>query len=174
MNSFRSWVVAKLNREQVRTEMNRLRHRSRHLVIAAILLPVSLFSGCRKPAQPVTITFLDAEGQGFPGDHRMIPDVYLQEFTRETGIRVNDLPTPEDNAAKLGLAMDWLRRGATSPDFYGVDMIWAGQMGDYLVDLQPYFASEISAEDPELVASNKVQGTVVAIPLPEQPLDVEV
>ena len=148
--------------------------RGRQLMIAVALLVALLFSSCSKPAEPVTITFFDSDFRGVPGDHRMIPEAYLQEFTRETGIRVNDLPTPEDNAAKLGLAMDWLRRGATSPDFYGVDMIWAGQMGDYLVDLQPYFASEISAEDPELVASNKVQGTVVAIPLPEQPLDVEV
>jgi hypothetical protein len=33
-------------------------------------------------------------------------DAYLQEFTRETGIRVNDLPTPEDTGSKLDLAMN--------------------------------------------------------------------
>jgi trehalose/maltose transport system substrate-binding protein len=148
--------------------------RSRLFAIAGILLSVSLLSGCGKPAQPVTITFFDSDFRGVPGDHRMIPEAYVQEFTRETGIRVNDLPTPEDNGLKLDLAMDWLRSGASSPDLYGVDMIWAGQMGDYLVDLQPYFASEISLQDPELIASNKVQGKVVAMPLPEQPLDVQV
>jgi trehalose/maltose transport system substrate-binding protein len=149
-------------------------HRFRYLVIAGILLSASLFSGCHKPAQPVTITYFDSDFRGVPGDHRMIPEAYLQEFARETGIRVDDLPTPEDNGAKLNLAMDWLRSGAPSPDFYGVDMIWAGIMADYLVDLQPYFAPEISSEDPELVASNKVQGKVVAMPMPEQPLDVQV
>jgi trehalose/maltose transport system substrate-binding protein len=149
-------------------------HRFRRLVIAGILLLVSLFPSCRKPAQPVTIAFFDSDFRGVPGDHRMIPDEYLQEFTQETGIRVNDLPTPEDNGLKLDLAMGWLRGGVPSPDLYGVDMIWAGQMGDYLVDLQPYFASEISSQDPELIASNKVQGKVVAMPLPEQPLDVQV
>jgi trehalose/maltose transport system substrate-binding protein len=163
MNSFRSWVVAKLNREQVRTEMNRLRHRSRHLVIAAILLPVSLFSACRKPAQPMTITFLDAEGQGVPGDHRMVSDL-LREFTRETGIRVNDLSTPEDNGSKLDLAMDLLRSGASSPDVYSVDTIWAGAMGGYLIDLQPYFASEIPSQDRDLIESYMVQGKLVAMP----------
>ena len=109
-------------------------HRFRYLVIAGILLSASLFSGCHKPAQPVTITFFDSDFRGVPGDHRMIPDAYLRDFTRETGIRVDDLPTPEDNGAKLDLAMDWLRSGAPSPDFYGVDMIWTGQMGDYLID----------------------------------------
>ena len=143
-------------------------HRFRHLIMAGILVSGVLFSGCRKPAQPVTITFFDSERQGVPGDHRMIPDAYLQEFTRETGIRVNDLPTPEDTASKLDLAMDLLRSGAPSPDVYGVDTIWTGTMGDYLIDLQPYFASEISSEDPDLIESYRVQGKVVA--MPNQPL----
>ena len=149
-------------------------HRFRYLVIAGILLLAFLFFGCHKPAQPVTITYFDSDFRGVPGDHRMIPEAYLQEFARETGIRVDDLPTPEDNGAKLNLAMDWLRSGAPYPDLYGVDMIWAGIMADYLVDLQPYFAPEISSEDPELAASNKVQGKVVSMPMPEQPLDVQV
>jgi trehalose/maltose transport system substrate-binding protein len=139
-------------------------HRLRHLVIAGILLSASLFSSCRKPSQPVTVTFLNSEWLGTSGDHRMTSDVYLQEFTQETGIRVNDLPTPEDNESKLGLAMDLLRSGATSPDLYGVDTIWAGTMGEYLIDLQPYFASEIPSQDQNFLSSYMVQGKLVAIP----------
>jgi trehalose/maltose transport system substrate-binding protein len=137
--------------------------RFRHLLTAGILLLGVLVSGCGKPAQPVTITFLDPESQGVPGDHRMISDV-LQQFTQETGIRVNDLPTPEDNSSKLDLAMDLLRSRATSPDVYGVDTIWAGTMGDYLIDLRPYFASEISSEDRDLIESYMVKGKLVAMP----------
>jgi len=147
-------------------------HRLRYVVIAGILLSASLFFGCSKPAQPVTITFFDSDARGVPGDHRMIPDAYLQEFTRETGIRVNDLPTPEDTASKLNLAMDLLRSGAPSPDVYGVDTIWTGIMGDYLIDLQPYFASEISSEDPDLIQIYRFHGKVVA--MPNQPLGVQV
>src|SRR5579863_9621629 len=147
-------------------------HRFRHLVIAGMLLSVFLFSGCHKAVQPVTITYFDSDGRGVPGDHRMIPDAYLQEFTRETGIRVNDLPTPEDTASKLDLAMDLLRSGAPSPDVYGVDTIWTGIMGDYLIDLQPYFASEISSEDPDLIQIYRFHGKVVA--MPNQPLGVQV
>jgi trehalose/maltose transport system substrate-binding protein len=138
-------------------------HRFRHLIMAGILVSGVLFTGCRKPAQPVTITFLDPESQGVPGDHRMISDV-LEEFTRETGIRVNDLPTPEDNGSKLDLAMDLLRSGATSPDVYGVDTIWAGTMGEYLIDLQPYFASDIPSQDRDLIAAYMVHGKLVAMP----------
>ena len=132
----------------------------------------SFFPVAGKPAQPVTITFFDSDARGVPGDHRMIPDAYLQEFTRETGIRVNDLPTPEDTASKLDLAMDLLRSGAPSPDLYGVDTIWAGTMGEYLIDLQPYFASEISSQDRDIIESYRVQGKVVA--MPNQPLGVQV
>jgi trehalose/maltose transport system substrate-binding protein len=138
-------------------------HRFRHLGMGGILLSAFLFSGCHKSAQPVTITFLDAEGQGVPGDHRMISDV-LQEFTRETGIRVNDLSTPEDNGSKLDLAIDLLRTGAPSPDVYSVDTIWAGTMGEYLIDLQPYFAAEIPSQDRDLIESYMIQGKLVAMP----------
>jgi trehalose/maltose transport system substrate-binding protein len=133
---------------------------------------VSLLSACHKAAQPVTIAFFDSDFRGVPGDHRMIPDAYLQEFSEKTGIRVNDLPTPEDNGSKLNLAMDLLRSGNPSPDLYGVDMIWAGEMGEYLIDLQPYFPSELAAEDPAFIESYKVLGKIVA--MPEQPLGVQV
>jgi trehalose/maltose transport system substrate-binding protein len=144
----------------------------RHFAIAVTLLLEFFLSGCRKPSQPVTLTFFDSDFRGVPGDHRMIPDEYLQEFTQETGIRINDLPTPEDNASKLDLAMDMLHRGAPSPDLYGVDMIWTGAVGEYFIDLQPYFASEIASEDQDFLESYRIRGKVVA--MPEQPLGMQV
>ena len=145
---------------------------SGHLGVAGILLSAFFFSVASKPAQPVTITYFDSDARGVPGDHRMIPDAYLQEFTRETGIHVNDLPTPEDTTSKLDLAMKLLRSGAPSPDLYGVDTIWTGTMGDYLIDLQPYFPSEIASYDPAITESYRIQGKVVA--MPNQPLGVQV
>jgi trehalose/maltose transport system substrate-binding protein len=144
----------------------------RHLAIAVALLLASLLSSCHKSAPPVTLTFFDSDFRGVPGDHRMIPDEYMQEFTRETGIRINDLPTPEDNASKFDLALRMLRSGAPSPDLYGVDTIWTGAMGEYFIDLQPYFASEIASEDRDFLESYRVQGKVVA--MPEQPLGIQV
>ena len=133
-------------------------------VFVGVVLTTLILSGCHKPAGPVTITYLDSEGLGVPGDHRMVSELVLQEFTRETGIRVNDLPTPEDNSAKLELAMGFLRRGASSPDIYGVDTIWCGEMSDYLIDLQPYFASEISSLDREILDGYMAQGKLLAMP----------
>ena len=147
-------------------------HHSRPLGMAGLLLAALLLTGCRKPAQPVTITFFDSDFRGVPGDHRMIPDADLQEFTRETGVRVNDLPTPEDNGSKLDLAMNLLRSGSPSPDLYGVDMIWTGEMGEYLIDLQPYFASAIASQGQDFIETYRVQGKVVA--MPQQPLGMQV
>jgi trehalose/maltose transport system substrate-binding protein len=134
------------------------------LVVAGVALTPLFLSSCRKPAEPVTITYLDAEGLGVPGDHRMLSERYLQEFTRETGIRVNDLPTPENNGSKLELAMDLLRSNAPSPDLYGVDTIWCGEMSDYLIDLRPDLASEISSQDRDILNGYTVQGKLLAIP----------
>lgn len=169
VDGFGSFSVDKVSRT-TRRRFTSLRFQ--HLGAAAIVLSAILLSACRKPAQPVTITFFDSDFRGVPGDHRMIPDADLQEFTRETGIRVNDLPTPEDNASKLDLAMNLFRSGAPSPDLYGVDMIWAGAMGEYLIDLQPYFASAIASQDRDFIESYTVQGKVVA--MPQQPLGMQV
>lgn len=121
-------------------------------------------SGCRKAPEPVTITFLDPEGLVDLGDRRMISDAVIQEFTRETGIRVNHLPTPEDNREQFRLVKDLLQSGASTPDVLGIDTIWSGSFADYLIDLQPYFSSEMPAEDSAVFASYTVDGKLIAIP----------
>jgi trehalose/maltose transport system substrate-binding protein len=173
-NCFRLSVQIKIMSQVMRDAVRHwvASHHFRRLVVAAILLSACLFSSCHKPAEPVTITFFDSDARGVASDHRMIPEAYLQEFTRETGIRVNDLPTPEDNGSKFDLAMRLLRSSAPSPDLYGVDTIWTGAMGEYLVDLQPYFAAEISSGDPALIEPYRIHGRVVA--MPRQPLGVQV
>ena len=43
-------------------------------------------------------------------------------------------------------------------------MIWPGILGEYLVDLKPYFADELGSQDAELVANSTVKGRLVAMP----------
>jgi trehalose/maltose transport system substrate-binding protein len=131
--------------------------------VVAILL-ASVSAGCRKPAEAVTLTFLDPQGLLDLGDRRMVSDAAIKEFTQETGIRVNHLPTPQDNRAQLQLIRDLLQRGVSAPDVYGVDTIWSGALADYLVDLKPYFPSDLSLLDPEVLASYTVQGKLIAMP----------
>ena len=131
--------------------------------VASVLL-ASVSFGCRKPAEPVTLTFLDPQGLLDLGDHRMVSDGAVKEFTQETGIRVSHLPTPQDNRAQLQLIRDLLQRGISTPDVYGVDTIWSGALADYLVDLKPYFSSDMPTVDPEVLASYTVQGKLMAMP----------
>ena len=79
-------------------------------------------------------------------------------------------PVPEtlfsslDPPAQLDLLRKVLQEGGASPDILGIDVIWPGVLADDLIDLRPYFANELSSQDPELVASYTVHGKVVAVP----------
>ncbi|PYX40561.1 MAG: hypothetical protein DMG83_26440 [Acidobacteria bacterium] len=57
-----------------------------------------------------------------------------------------------------------LRAHSASPDLIGIDVIWPEIIDEYLLDLKPYFSSEISSLDPDLIASFTVKGKVVSIP----------
>ena len=109
----------------------RVIHATALLAIAVVLV------GCKKPAEPVTISFLDPEGLQDMGDHRMVSDTAIRVFTAETGIRVNHLPTPQDNRAQVKLVSDLLKSGASTPDVYGLDSIWPGMFAEYMIDLKP-------------------------------------
>jgi trehalose/maltose transport system substrate-binding protein len=137
------------------------------LVIVALL--ICIISGCRKPAPaPVTVTFLDA-GWLQP-DELPRAERESREFTRETGIAIQQSPVPEtlfsslDPLPQLDLLRRVLQQSGPSPDVLGIDVIWPGILADNLIDLRPYFATELSSQDPQLVSSYTVHGNVVAVP----------
>jgi trehalose/maltose transport system substrate-binding protein len=88
----------------------------------------------------------------------------LEQFTRETGIRVRLLPSPESAREKLALWQDALTTGAGGPDVYGIDVIWPRTLSEYLIDLRPYFAKEIPLHFPAMSATFTVDDKVVAVP----------
>jgi ABC-type glycerol-3-phosphate transport system substrate-binding protein len=113
---------------------------------------LSLFlQGCTRQSarEPVTLTLLEEWTNKSFAEARQQE---LQQFTRDTGIRVNLLPSPESAQQKLVLWEELLRTGTSDPDVYGVDVIWPGILSDYFIDLRPYFAQEISREFPGIAA----------------------
>jgi trehalose/maltose transport system substrate-binding protein len=132
-------------------------------VATALALGVALI-GCNKPVESVTISFLDPEGLLDLGDRRMVSDSAITAFTAETGIRVNHLPTPQDNRAQLQLIRDLLQSGASSPDVYGIDSIWPGMLAQYLIDLKPYFPAEMPNVDAEVLATYLIDSKLTGIP----------
>jgi trehalose/maltose transport system substrate-binding protein len=90
-------------------------------------------------------------------------EVELQQFTRETGIRVKLLPSPDSASQRLALWKELLGTGAPGPDVYGIDVVWPGTLAEYFADLKPYFASELSLQFPAIAATYIVDNKLVAL-----------
>lgn len=118
--------------------------------------------GCARPSaqEPVTLTLLEEWTDKTFGEARQQE---LQQFTRETGIRVSLLPSPESARQKLVLWRELLSTSASGPDVYGVDVIWPGMLAEYFVDLKPYFASEIALQFPAMSTGFIVDNKLVAM-----------
>src|SRR6266404_8995776 len=127
-----------------------------------IVLLTFLLHGCARPSvhEPVTLTLLEEWTTKTFSEGRQQE---LQQFTRETGIRVSLLPSPESAQQKLALWQELLGTGASGPDVYGIDVIWPGILNEYFIDLKPYFASEISAQFPAIAASYSVDNKLMAM-----------
>jgi trehalose/maltose transport system substrate-binding protein len=122
--------------------------------------------GCRRSVQPgpaITLvlgdqTWLDNQFQ----DRR---HQELNQFTEETGVRVELVPAPEGAVETLATWQRLLQSGARIPDVYAIDVIWPGILAENLLDLKPHVpATEIEAHFPELVANGTVGGRLVALP----------
>ena len=138
---------------------------SREMVGAVCIVLLSLLlAGCTRPSvhEPVTLTFLDQEWATTTFSKERARE--LQQFTRETGIQVRLLPSPESNREQLALWRQLLGTGASGPDVYTLDVIWPGILNEYFIDLKPYLANEISADFPAIAASYNVDNKLVAVP----------
>src|SRR6267142_5824328 len=127
-----------------------------------IVLLSFLLEGCARPSvhEPVTLTLLEEWTTKLFHEGRQQE---LQQFTRETGIRVKLLPSPESARDKLVLWQELLRTGASGPDVYGIDVIWPRILNEYFIDLKPYFANEVSRQFPAIAAAYTVDNKLVAV-----------
>jgi len=127
-----------------------------------IALLFFLLDGCARPSahEPVTLTLLEEWTTKTFNEGRQQE---LQQFTRETGIQVKLLPSPESTREKLALWQELLGTGASGPDVYGIDVIWPRILNEYFIDLKPYFANEIAAQFPAIAATYTVDNKLVAM-----------
>jgi trehalose/maltose transport system substrate-binding protein len=130
--------------------------------LICIVLLSFLLHGCTKPSvhEPVTLTLLEEWTNKSFSEARQQE---LQQFTRETGIRVSLLPSPDSARQRLVLWRELLGTGASGPDVYGIDVIWPGMLSEYFLDLKPYFANEVSLQFPAMAASYVVDNKLVAM-----------
>jgi trehalose/maltose transport system substrate-binding protein len=127
------------------------------------LLLFLVLGGCaRTSPQPVTVTFLDVEWDTSGMNPGLAQD--LQDFARESGIQVKRIPRPDGSFNQLALWRELLKKGAVTPDVLSIDVIWSGILNQYLTDLKPYFATELTSQNPVVLASYSVGDKLVAIP----------
>src|SRR5579864_6312170 len=133
----------------------------RYFSFACILLFILLALDCHSAGSGIVLTVID---QGWLGSGpRLAPEV--EEFTRQTGIRVQILPAPEAAVEQLATWRELLDSRTKTPDVYAIDVIWPRLLADSLIDLKPYVPSEdIAAHFPELIANYTVDGKLIALP----------
>lgn len=154
----------------MRAKMQRVEIRGpsagRSFVTAGLAVCIVLFTlllgSCARPSahEPVTLTLLEEWSSKTFSDARQQE---LQQFTRETGIRVNLLPSPDSARQRLVLWREMLGTGASGPDVYSVDVIWPGMLAEYFIDLKPYFADRVSLQFPAITAAYTVDNKQVAV-----------
>ena len=133
------------------------------IACAGILFLLFVLSGCQRSSQePVTVTFLDVEWDTSTLNPGLGHE--LQDFTKKTGIQVNRLPRPDGSLNQLALWRELLQKGAAAPDVVSIDVIWSGILNPYLMDLKPYFAEQVSSQNPVVLASYTLGDKLVAIP----------
>jgi len=103
-------TIQRVLAEQIRDPYTGWRSSSSLLRPICIVLLSLLLEGCTRPSvhEPVTLTLLDEWSNKTFGDVRQQE---LQQFTRETGIRVSLLPSPEGARQKLVLWRELLATG---------------------------------------------------------------
>ena len=125
-------------------------------------LSVLVLASCGSTPEPVTLNY--PHGWSFRPDELASRAALSQRFTRETGIHVRDIPTPESTVDQLQLYRRLLAQGSSGADIMGVDPIWSGLLSPDLLDLQPYLADDMASVAPQLLPSYTVDGKVLAIP----------
>ena len=122
-----------------------------------------LLASCGRPVrEPVTLNY--PHGWWSEPDEIAKNVALERRFTQETGIRIRDIPSPENTLEDLDLKLNLLRMGSSGADIVHVDLIFSAVMEPDLIDLQPDSAAEISSVEPQLLPSYTVAGKIIAVP----------
>jgi trehalose/maltose transport system substrate-binding protein len=89
----------------------------------------------------------------------------LDEFEAETGHTVGIVSMPESTTDQFGQYRLWLAARSSDIDVYRLDVIWAPQLAAHFVDLKPHITDIIDDFVPAAIASQTVDGKLVALPM---------
>ncbi len=89
----------------------------------------------------------------------------LDAFEKTTGNTVKIVTMPSSSTEQFSQYRLWLAAGNTDVDVYQTDVIWAPQLADQFVDLKDATKDVVGNFFPAIVASQTVNGRLVAMPL---------
>jgi len=111
-------------------------------------------------SHPVTVSLIGLA----PASGAQLRLAALDQFTRNTGIQVDLVPTLGDSAEQLKLAHGLLERRASTPDVYVIDVVWSGELRNYLLDLRPYLPRGLRDELPALCRDFTASDRISTLP----------
>lgn len=134
------------------------------LLLAWLLLPAGCkqLSSSHPTSSPPVITFI-GWGPATQRELSMDPTIF-QQFTENTGIRVDFLSGPESMTERLELYHRYLGAKSSTPDVYYVDVTWPAELGNEMIDLNQYLAREASDQLETQLQNDTVNGRLTAMP----------
>jgi len=87
-----------------------------------------------------------------------------QAWSRESGVPVRVVSTPNSSSERLALYQQLLAARASDIDVFQIDVIWPGILGTHFIDLKPYSKGAQKQHFAQIVANNTVGGKLLAMP----------
>src|SRR5262249_4057714 len=100
----------------------------------------TLLASCGSKPEPVTLIY--PHGSSFRPGYLGKRAQLSEQFTRETGIQVKDIPVPESTREQLGFFRGLLEQDISGLDLFAIDTIWSKLLEADLADLRPHLAEE--------------------------------
>ena len=105
-----------------------------------------------------------AVATGAVGKDTEIMRTLLDRYEAQTGKEVEIVTMPASTTDQFGQYKIWLSAKSSDIDIYMVDVIWAPQIDNHLVDLTKDAADIAGKHFPAIIESQTVNGKLVAIP----------
>lgn len=128
-----------------------------HLLNALILLAGVIFTPL---SGAVTLTI----SCGAVGTELQLCREGAEAWAAESGHQVRVVSTPNSSSERLALYQQLLAAQASDIDVMQIDVVWPGLLANHLLDLQPYLDDATAPHYPAMIANNRVEGHLLAMP----------
>jgi len=90
---------------------------------------------------------------------------FVAEFQQKTGDDVSIVTMPSSSTSQFAQFRLWLAARDPDIDVYQTDIVWAPQLASSFIDLKPYVKDRLGDVFPTILASQTVDGKLVALPM---------